>query len=123
MRGQHGQFPEYHTSADNLSFVKEANLEASLALVARAVGMLNDNRAFVNQRPYGEPQLGKRGVYKAIGGAHIADAQLAIFWVLAMSDGKHTLLDISERAGLPFASIRDAAAILERTELLSTLPV
>lgn len=122
MRGQHGQFPEYHTSADDLSFVKQANLEASLGLVQRAVSMLDDNRRFVNLRPYGEPQLGKRGVYRALGGTDIADTQLAIFWVLAMSDGQHSLLDISERAGLPFALIRDAAAILERTELLGARP-
>jgi aminopeptidase-like protein len=119
MRGQHGKFPEYHTSADNLSFVKEPSLEASLALVERGVGMLNDNQRFVNNRPYGEPQLGKRGVYRALGGTDIADTQLAIFWVLAMSNGEHSLLDISERAGLPFALIRDAAAILEQAELLS----
>jgi aminopeptidase-like protein len=119
MRGQHGQFPEYHTSADNLSFVTEQNLEASLGLVQNAVGMLNANRTFRNLRPYGEPQLGKRGVYRALGGTDIADTQLAIFWVLAMSDGKHDLLDVSERSGLPFALIRDAAAILEQTELLA----
>jgi aminopeptidase-like protein len=122
MRGQHGQFPEYHTSADNLSFVKQRNLEESLALVQRSVGMLNDNRTFRNLRPYGEPQLGKRGVYRALGGTDIADTQLAIFWVLALSDGESSLLDISERSGLPFALVRDAAAILERTELLAAQP-
>jgi aminopeptidase-like protein len=122
MRGQHGQFPEYHTSADNLSFVKEQNLEGSLALVQRVVGMLNDNRTFINQRPYGEPQLGKRGVYRALGGTDIADTQLAIFWVLALSDGKHSLLDIARRAKLSFELIRDAAGILERTELLACAP-
>ena len=122
MRGQHGQFPEYHTSADNLSFVKEQNLESSLALVLRVVGMLNDNRRFINQRPYGEPQLGKRGVYRALGGTDIADTQLAIFWVLALSDGKHSLLDIAQRSKLSFELIRDAAGILERTELLAAAP-
>ncbi len=118
MRGQHGKFPEYHTSADNLSFISGQRLEQSLELCLAAVHMLNDNRTFRNLRPYGEPQLGKRGVYKALGGAHIADTQLALFWVLALSDEQHDLLSIAERAKLPFNTVRDAALLLERQELL-----
>jgi aminopeptidase-like protein len=119
MRGQHGKFPEYHTSADNLDFVTPGRLEESLELCRVAVGMLNDNRRYRNLRPYGEPQLGKRGVYRALGGTDIADTQLAIFWVLAMSDGEHDLLEIAERSGLGFTLVREAAAILERQELLA----
>lgn len=118
MRGQHGKFPEYHTSADNLDFISGERLEESLLLCLSAVNLLNDNRTFRNLRPYGEPQLGKRGVYKALGGAHIADTQLALFWVLALSDEQHDLLSIAERAKLPFHIVRDAALLLERQELL-----
>jgi aminopeptidase-like protein len=121
MRGQHGKFPEYHTSADNLSFVSPARLEESLELCLGAVGMLNDNRRFQNLRPFGEPQLGKRGVYRALGGTDIADTQLALFWVLALSDGQNDLLQIAQRSGLPFAVIRDAALLLERQELLAAV--
>jgi len=121
MRGQHGKFPEYHTSADNLSFVSPARLEESLELCLAAVGMLNDNRRFQNLKPYGEPQLGKRGVYRALGGTDIADTQLALFWVLALSDGHNDLLQIAQRSSLPFAVIRDAALILERQELLAAV--
>ena len=121
MRGQHGKFPEYHTSADNLSFVSPERLEESLELCLSAVGMLNDNRRFQNLRPYGEPQLGKRGVYRALGGTDIADTQLALFWVLALSDGQNDLLQIAQRSSLPFAVIRDAALILERQELLAAV--
>jgi aminopeptidase-like protein len=119
MRGQHGKFPEYHTSADDLGFVSPDRLEESLALLRLALGMLNDNRRYRNTKPYGEPQLGRRGVYRALGGGDIAEAQLALFWVLALSDGSRDLLQIAERAALPFELVRDAATLLERHELLA----
>ena len=121
MRGQHGQFPEYHTSADDLGFVHPEQLEESLALLRLALGILNENRRYLNTKPYGEPQLGRRGVYRALGGGSIAEAQLASFWVLALSDGQHDLLQIAERAALPFSVVRDAAALLERHELLALI--
>jgi aminopeptidase-like protein len=121
MRGQHGKFPEYHTSADNLGFVSPERLEESLSLLRLAVSMLNDNRRYRNTKPYGEPQLGRRGVYRALGGGNIAEAQLALFWVLALSDGSRDLLQIAERAALPFQVVRDAAALLERHELLALM--
>jgi aminopeptidase-like protein len=119
MRAEHGQFPEYHTSADNLAFVAPQHLEQSLELCLAVVNLLSDNRRYRNLRPYGEPQLGKRGVYKALGGAHIKDHQLAIFWVLALSDGEHGLLQIAQRSGLAFTLIRDAARLLQQQELLA----
>jgi len=119
MRGQHGQFPEYHTSADNLDFVKSDKLEASLALCERMVEVLDQNRRYKNLSPYGEPQLGNRGVYRSLGGIDIADTQLAIFWVLALGTGEHSLLSIAERAKLPFKIIVEAAQILEKHDLLA----
>jgi aminopeptidase-like protein len=119
MRGQHGKFPEYHTSGDNLDFVTPDSLERSLSVCLDIVSMLDDNRRFENLFPHGEPQLGKRGVYRALGGTDIGNTQLAIFWVLALSDGKRSLLDVSRRAGLDFGVIRDAAQILERQGLLA----
>jgi aminopeptidase-like protein len=121
MRGQHGKFPEYHTSADDLSFVTPERLQEALALCRNTVGILNDNLRYQNNKPFGEPQLGKRGVYRALGGGNIADPQLALFWLLALSDGQHDLLQIAERAALPFAVIRDAARLLEQHELLTAV--
>jgi aminopeptidase-like protein len=119
MRSQHGQFPEYHTSADNLELVQPEHLAASLELCLSSVALLQDNQRYMNLRPYGEPQLGKRGVYRALGGTDIADSQLAIFWVLALCDGQHDLLQIAERSGLAFALVRDAALLLEKQQLLA----
>ncbi|HEY0988119.1 MAG TPA: DUF4910 domain-containing protein [Kofleriaceae bacterium] len=121
MRGRHGMFPEYHTSADDLGFVSPERLVESLAVVRSIVDVLEGNRRYRNLAPDGEPQLGKRGLYRATGGTAIPDLNLAMLWVLTLSDGKHGLLDIAERARLPFATIRVAADHLRDAGLLAEL--
>jgi aminopeptidase-like protein len=118
-RSRFGAFPAYHTSADNLDFIAPVHLEESYRVVAGLIAVLDDNRTFRNTSPKGEPQLGRRGLYGAIGGDRNAAAgNMAMLWVLNLSDGRHSLLDIAERAGLPFATVRDAAALLQRHGLL-----
>jgi len=121
MRGRHGMFPEYHTSADDLGFVSADRLAESLAVVRGIIDVLEGNRRYRNLAPDGEPQLGKRGLYRATGGTSIPDLNLAMLWVLTLSDGRHSLLDIAERAQLPFATIRAAADHLHAAELLAEL--
>jgi aminopeptidase-like protein len=119
MRSRHGEFLEYHTSADNLEFVQPWALADSLAKCLAVIDVLEHNRLYVNQKPKGEPQLGQRGLYKGLGaGADKRERELALLWVLNLSDGKHSLLDIAERANLSFASVEDAATALSRTDLL-----
>jgi len=119
MRSPHGSFPEYHTSADNLEFVRPEYLEESLARYLDVVEVLEHNRTCVNLNPRCEPQLGKRGLYQAIGGdSEAAKKQLAMLWVLNLSDGRYSLLDISDRAGMSFREIKRAADALESKGLL-----
>lgn len=118
MRGRHGQFPEYHTSGDNLGFVSPQRMAESLRVVRDIVAALLGNATYVNLAPYGEPQLGKRGLYRALGGTNIPDLQMALLWVLNLSDGEHSLLDVAERSRMSFRSIRAAADILLEHELL-----
>jgi aminopeptidase-like protein len=113
MRTPHGQFPEYHTSADNLELVRPEFLADSFSKCLATIDILENNRLYVNQNPKCEPQLGKRGLYRSIGG--VADertAQLAMLWVLNLSDGEHDLLGIAERSGLGFRAIKRAADVL-----------
>jgi len=118
-RSQFATFPEYHTSGDNLDFIAPAHLETSMRAVARAIDVLERDACYVNTAPYGEPQLGRRGLYGALGGDKDAYAKnMAMLWILNLSDGDHTLLDIAERAGMPFATIADTAAVLQRSGLL-----
>jgi aminopeptidase-like protein len=112
-RTPHGRFPEYHTSADDLAFVRPAQLAGSLAACLDIVDVLEHDRTYVNQCPKGEPQLGRRGLYREAG-----DDEMAMLWVLNQSDGRHSLLDIAERAGRPFPAIRRAAARLAAHGLL-----
>jgi aminopeptidase-like protein len=113
MRSPHGSFPEYHTSADNLEFVRPKYLAESLDCYRDVVETLEANRRYVNLNPKCEPQLGKRGLYQAIGGdSEAAKKQLAMLWVLNLSDGRHALLDIVERADIPFHIIQSVAELL-----------
>ena len=112
MRSVWGTFPEYHTSADNLEFIKPERLAESLRACAAVVDALEDNARYCNRSPYGEPQLGKRNLYRSTGGQSIGVEINAFLWVLNFSDGEHTLLDIAERSGLPMSVISDAATLL-----------
>ena len=118
-RGLFGTFPEYHTSADNLDFIQPVQLEASYRIIIETMEILEGNFTFENTSPKGEPQLGKRGLYGAIGGDKNAAASImTMLWVLNFSDGRHTLLDIAERAKLPFGAVAGVAALLGKHGLL-----
>ena len=120
MRARHGAFPEYHTSADNLEFLRGDALADTVRVCLAVIDVLESNRVYVNMKPKGEPQLGRRGLYVGASAAKKA-RELAYLWVLNLSDGKHSLLDIAERANLPFPAIKEAAAALSATDLLDPL--
>jgi aminopeptidase-like protein len=118
-RTPHGTFPEYHTSADNMSFVHPHSLSESFSACLSIFSILERNRAYLNTNPKCEPQLGERGLYRTTGGSTGGGAsELAMLWVLSLSDGGHTLLDIAERAQVSFDSIHSAAIALEEHGLL-----
>lgn len=123
-RSQYGQYPEYHTSADNLDLVTQEKLEDSLKAYLSISDILDSNIVYINQYPKCEPQLGKRGLYQKIGGTNEEDKEIrrmAMLWCLNLSDGKHSLLDIADRANIPFDVIKQVAAILEENEMLTLL--
>jgi aminopeptidase-like protein len=121
MRSVWGNYPEYHTSGDNLEFIRPLQLAGSLRVCAAILDVLELNRRYINVNPYCEPQLGRRNLYRSMGGEAIGAEMNARLWVLNFSDGEHSLLDIAERSGLPFASISDAADLLFHNHLLSPL--
>ena len=118
-RTPHGEYPEYHTSGDNLDLVRPDRLVDSLRRYLEVFEVLESNLTYVNLFPRGEPQLGKRGLYGSVGGgSHTAATQIAMLWVLNLSDGSHSLLDIAERSKMPFADLHRAAQALEAARLL-----
>ena len=118
-RSLHGTFPEYHTSADDLAFVKPESLEESYRTLLAVVDVLERNGTFVNLNPKCEPQLGRRGLYEGLSGRTFPkEFEMAMLWVLNLSDGGYDLLRISERSGLPFGAVADAAEALAKNGLL-----
>ncbi|MFL6196448.1 MAG: DUF4910 domain-containing protein [Thermoanaerobaculia bacterium] len=121
-RTPYGRYPEYHTSADNLGFVRPEPLEESLRTYLAVVDVLEGDRRYLNLNPRCEPQLGRRGLYRSIGGDDAGRSrELALLWVLNLSDGRHALLDVAERSGMSFAAVREAADALLAAGLLREL--
>ena len=121
MRSVWGTFPEYHTSADNLEFIKPQALGASFRVCAAIIDVLENNGRYRNLNPYCEPQLGRRGLYRRTAGDGINAEINARLWVLNLSDGDHSLLDIAEQSKLPFAQISEAAELLCKAGLLARI--
>lgn len=113
MRSPPGEFNEYHTSADNLEFVKPKYLQHSLSTLLQIVDAIEENIIPVNLRPEGEPRLGEYGLYKAFGeDGHTAELQSAVMWLLNQADGTTDLESIATRSGLSVAIIRKALGVL-----------
>lgn len=122
MRTPNGQYPEYHTSADNLSLVQPKSLADSYQKLLQILQVLEHDRVYLNLSPKCEPQLGKRGLYATVGGqTDRKDLEMALLWVLNLSDGCAGLLDIAERSGLPFEQVKRAADALEAHQLLAMI--
>ena len=119
-RTPYGRYPQYHTSADDLGLVQPGYLADSLMTYLSVLDVLESNRRYLNQNPKCEPQLGKRGLYRTMGGnVESKEAEVAMLWVLNLSDGSHSLLDIAERSKLAFPAVRAAAGALEKAGLLT----
>ena len=122
-RTPHGRFPEYHTSADNLELVDPDSLADTAMTCLRVLEALEGDAVYRSLNARCEPQLGRRGLYASLGGhAGRRDFEMALLWVMNLSDGVHSLLDIAERSQMPFVAIRAAADALAREALLEEVP-
>ena len=119
-RSAFGTFPEYHTSADNLDFISPEHLASSYRMIMDAIDILEMNWTPINLFPKGEPQLGRRGLYSALGGDKSAgETAMGYLWVLNLADGNHTLLDMAQKSGMSFRDIARAAQLLLANGLLA----
>jgi aminopeptidase-like protein len=121
MRTPNGKYPQYHTSADDLTFVTAPALAESLNMLLRCVYVLEKNYRYRNLNPKCEPQLGRRGLYRATGGTDNSAFEEAMMWVLNFSDEGNSILDIAERSRLGFGDLDEAAGALEKSGLLEKL--
>ena len=120
MRSYYYEFPEYHTSADNLDFMSSEHLGDTFEKYIKIIYIIEKNAKYVNLNPKCEPQLGRRGLYNMIGGEKAVD-MTSVLWVLNLSDGNNSLLDISNRSGIEFEKIKNAADTLVTKELLKPM--
>ena len=118
-RTPYDEYPEYHTSADDLDFVRPEYLADSLSLYLQVLDVLENDGVYVNRYPKGEPQLGRRGLYPSVGARGSTPELIARLWVLNLSDGQHDLLEIARRARLPFSDIKEATQVLTESGLLA----
>jgi len=119
MRTPYAEYPEYHTSADNLNFIRKENLASSLKIYYDVIKIIETDGIYINKYPHGEPQLGRRGLYDEIGGhSDLSNLKKCIFWVLNFSDGNHSLLDISLKAKENYNVIKLATDLLLKKDIL-----
>lgn len=118
MRSPNGTFPEYHTSADNPDLVTRRALMESFDVLCGVMDALDGDITYVRVDGRGEPQLGRRGLYRAIGGEASDATHPALMWVLNLADGRHSILEMAERSGLPYAQLAAAARIARDHDLI-----
>ena len=119
-RTPNGEYPEYHSSADNLDIIFPESLQHSLQTVWNILHILDCDMRYQNLHGKGEPQLGKRGLYRSLGGFQdVEQHQMAMLWVLNQSDGNNSLLDIAINASIPFSIIKDVADTLLSADLIA----
>jgi aminopeptidase-like protein len=106
-----------------VSFVKPEALADSLRLIERILAMAEQDRIPLNTQPFGEPQLGRRGLYRAMDSQHddgngSSYDQMTLLWVLNLADGNHSLLDVAEKSGKSFEAVTAAADALRVAGLI-----
>jgi aminopeptidase-like protein len=120
-RSPNATYPEYHSSADDLAFVRADAIAQSISALAQMLALVDANRRVVNLSPKGEPRLGKRGLYRSTGGTAPGEFEHALLWTLSLADGTHDLVAIAARSGMSFALIDQAATALEQAGLLAVV--
>ena len=121
MRSVWGTFPEYHTSADNLDFIEPLQLAGSWAY---APPFLTCSKTITRIATFSLSASRNWVAVACIARRASTRCRMRLtpdFGFLTKVDGQHTLLDIAERAGLPFATIREAADLLAANELLEVV--
>lgn len=119
MRTRYGKYKEYHTSADNKDYVSFEAMEKTAGMYLKIISVIENNFIYVNNISFCEPNLGKRDLYPTLGSQkETSDLISAMMWVLNLSDGTNDMIEISNRSGISFELLVDAAAKLNEKGIL-----
>lgn len=108
-RTTYGQYDAYHTSGDNKDFISFAAMEETVNKYLSIFKLIEKNKKYINQYPYCEPQLGKRGLYPTLSEREKELEIDAMMWILNYSDGEHDLLDIIKKSSIDYRVILNVA--------------
>lgn len=103
-RSKYMEYPEYHTSADDMSLISPQGLSGSLELMIKIINALEYNYKYEVQC-YCEPQLGKRGLYPTVSRKGVYDEVIALKDFLAYADGNMDLIEISDKINQPIEAL------------------
>ena len=105
MRTKYGEYPEYHTSLDNKKLMDFKGMEEAVETLTSIIHNIEMNAIWENKYPYGEPQLGKRGLFRSLSEKTREDDEMAMWWLLNYADGTNDLIDISNIIQKPLREI------------------
>jgi len=119
MRTKYGEYPEYHTSGDDLDFVSPIGLKGSLEMYKCCLNVFENNRIYVNTLLC-EPQLSKRNLISGLSkkGVQSRQIQRIIMNILAYCDGNHDLLSIADKMEKPIWELFPVVKKLLRHKLI-----
>jgi aminopeptidase-like protein len=121
MRSKYGEYPEYHTSKDDLTFVTPSGLLGGYTALRRSIEAIERN---VRPRVtvLGEPQLGRRNLYPTLSTKDSGHQVKTMMDLIAYCDGTKDLIDIAETIGSPIWMLYDIVERLKAEGLLEIEP-
>ena len=119
-RSKYEEYPEYHTSADNMQLISPAGLQGAYDVMVKVIQTLEHNRYYRMTCPC-EPQLGKRGLYPTISRKDTYETVKAMRNLIAFADGRNDLIGISDLIGIPTDQLIPLKDQLEAHGLLAAI--
>ena len=101
MRSKYGEYPEYHTSLDDLNLVTPSGLEGGFKALKKTLDVIEKND-FPKSTVLGEPQLGKRGLYPTLSTKTVKEEFLLLKQFMSFCDGQKCIIEIAELLDEPF---------------------
>jgi aminopeptidase-like protein len=120
MRSKFGEYKEYHTSLDDLNFISEEGLEGGYKIVKECISVLEENKKFITKFLC-EPQLSKRNLYPDISTLKTRESVKTLMNIIAYSDGKNDLIDLSNLLNIPAVDLIADIKLLEKNKIIQNI--